>query len=57
MGAPRVPLPDVTAEQSTPFWGPDFDALTHQDPEIAGVVLDELAVSYTHRTLPTTPYV
>lgn len=27
----------------TPFWGPDFDALSHQDPEIAGVVLDELA--------------
>jgi len=24
------------------FWGPDFDALRHQDPEIAGVVLDEL---------------
>jgi glycine hydroxymethyltransferase len=30
------------SEQSTPFWGPDFDALQHQDPEIAGVVLDEL---------------
>jgi glycine hydroxymethyltransferase len=25
------------------FWGPDFDALQHQDPEIADVVLDELA--------------
>ncbi len=25
------------------FWGPDFDALQHTDPEIAGVVLDELA--------------
>jgi glycine hydroxymethyltransferase len=24
------------------FWGPDFDALQEQDPEIAGVVLDEL---------------
>jgi glycine hydroxymethyltransferase len=24
------------------FWGPDFDALTEQDPEIAAVVLDEL---------------
>ncbi len=24
------------------FWGPDFEALTRQDPEIAGVVLDEL---------------
>jgi glycine hydroxymethyltransferase len=32
----------VTAQQSTPFWGPDFDALTQQDPEIAEVVLDEL---------------
>src|SRR5215212_707423 len=27
---------------STPFWGPDFDALQAQDPEIAGVVLGEL---------------
>ncbi len=27
---------------STPFWGPNFDALQQQDPEIAGVVLDEL---------------
>jgi glycine hydroxymethyltransferase len=27
---------------STPFWGPDFDALTASDPEIASVVLDEL---------------
>jgi glycine hydroxymethyltransferase len=27
---------------STPFWGPDFDALQSEDPEIAGVVLDEL---------------
>jgi len=25
------------------FWGPDFDALEQQDPEIAGVVVDELA--------------
>ncbi len=25
------------------FWGPDFDALQQTDPEIAGVVLDELA--------------
>jgi glycine hydroxymethyltransferase len=24
------------------FWGPDFDALAEQDPEIAAVVLDEL---------------
>lgn len=28
---------------STPFWGPDFDALTSSDPEIAEVVLGELA--------------
>ena len=27
---------------STPFWGPDFDALQAEDPEIAGVVLGEL---------------
>ncbi len=27
---------------TTPFWGPDFDALQEQDPEIAGVVLGEL---------------
>src|SRR5829696_3701801 len=27
---------------ATPFWGPDFDALQEQDPEIAGVVLGEL---------------
>ncbi|MBV9486721.1 MAG: serine hydroxymethyltransferase [Frankiaceae bacterium] len=27
---------------STPFWGPDFDALTAIDPEIATVVTDEL---------------
>ncbi len=27
---------------STPFWGPDFDALAAEDPEIAGVVLGEL---------------
>src|SRR3954454_23074478 len=26
----------------TPFWGPDFDALQAEDPDIAGVVLDEL---------------
>jgi len=32
----------VTAQQSNPFWGPDFDALSQQDPEIAEVVLDEL---------------
>jgi glycine hydroxymethyltransferase len=27
---------------ATPFWGPDFEALRHGDPEIAGVLLDEL---------------
>lgn len=27
----------------TPFYGPDFDALEQTDPEISGVVLDELA--------------
>jgi glycine hydroxymethyltransferase len=27
---------------STPFWGPDFDALQAEDPEIAGIILDEL---------------
>jgi glycine hydroxymethyltransferase len=26
----------------TPFWGPDFDALTAEDPEIAEVILGEL---------------
>jgi glycine hydroxymethyltransferase len=27
---------------TTPFWGPDFDALAHEDPEIANVLLAEL---------------
>jgi glycine hydroxymethyltransferase len=27
---------------STPFWGPDFDQLTEVDPEISGIVLEEL---------------
>ena len=27
---------------TTPFWGPDFDELAEQDPDIAAVVLDEL---------------
>jgi glycine hydroxymethyltransferase len=27
---------------STPFWGPDFDQLTAEDPEIASIILDEL---------------
>ncbi len=26
----------------TPFWGPDFDSLAAEDPEIAGVILGEL---------------
>ena len=25
-----------------PFWGPDFAALQHEDPEIADVILGEL---------------
>jgi glycine hydroxymethyltransferase len=29
-------------DETTPFWGPDFDALQAEDPEIASVVLDEL---------------
>src|SRR5882757_1213997 len=29
-------------DASTPFWGPDFDALRRTDPEIADVVLAEL---------------
>ena len=32
--------PDST---SSPFWGPDFAALAHADPDIAEVLLDELA--------------
>ncbi|GAC1326825.1 MAG: serine hydroxymethyltransferase [Mycobacteriales bacterium] len=32
----------MTAGQGTPFWGPDFDALQAEDPDIAGVVLSEL---------------
>ena len=27
---------------STPYWGPDFDALAAFDPDIASVVTDEL---------------
>ena len=27
---------------SSEFWGPDFDALKSQDPEIATIILDEL---------------
>ena len=28
--------------ETTPFWGPDFDALSKEDPEIAGIILGEL---------------
>jgi glycine hydroxymethyltransferase len=31
------------AERPNTFWGPDFDDLSQSDPEIAGVVLGELA--------------
>ena len=27
---------------SVPFWGPDFAALNDEDPEIAGIILNEL---------------
>lgn len=27
---------------TTPFWGPDFNALQEEDPEIAGIILGEL---------------
>src|SRR6266576_1310454 len=30
------------ARNPAPFWGPDFTALQAEDPDIAGVVLDEL---------------
>ena len=33
----------LRAEQRDTFWGPDFDELSRSDPEIAGVVLGELA--------------
>jgi glycine hydroxymethyltransferase len=32
----------MSTSAETPYWGPDFDALAALDPEIAGVVLDEL---------------
>ncbi len=35
-------LDSRTMSADTPFWGPDFDALQAEDPEIAGVVLAEL---------------
>src|SRR5881227_1435169 len=33
---------DATPFSASAFWGPDFDALQAEDPEIASVVLDEL---------------
>src|SRR5438309_6434366 len=33
---------DATPYSASTFWGPDFDALQAEDPEIASVVLDEL---------------
>jgi glycine hydroxymethyltransferase len=35
-------MTEVGMQSAEPFWGPDFSALQAQDPEIAGVVLDEL---------------
>ncbi len=32
----------MTSPPAAPFWGPDFAALSSQDPEIAGVILGEL---------------
>src|SRR5215203_4443507 len=32
----------MTVQRAQPFWGPDLAALEAEDPEIAGVVLDEL---------------
>ncbi|MGZ4508107.1 MAG: serine hydroxymethyltransferase [Blastococcus sp.] len=32
----------MTTAATTPYWGPDFDALASFDPDIASVVLDEL---------------
>ena len=36
---------------STPFWGPDFDQLTEEDPEIASIVLSELDLPEQPRLL------
>ena len=30
------------SDAATPFWGPDFDALQAEDPEVAGIILAEL---------------
>jgi glycine hydroxymethyltransferase len=32
----------MSTPATTPYWGPDFDALAAFDPEISGVVVDEL---------------
>jgi len=39
---PQVAWSLVSERSDIPFWGPDFGALQQEDPEIAGVVLDEL---------------
>jgi glycine hydroxymethyltransferase len=41
-GATAAPSHLERPEMSTPYWGPDFDALAAFDPDIAGVVVDEL---------------
>src|SRR3954470_1483699 len=41
-GHRRTPKTRSRAMSTTPFWGPDFDALQAQDPDIADVVLGEL---------------
>lgn len=40
--AVNTPSSTTSSSHAPTFWGPDFDALQQQDPEIAGVVLDEL---------------
>src|SRR3954471_10517657 len=42
LGDSPAPTSLERAAMSTPYWGPDFDALAAFDPDIAGVVLDEL---------------
>jgi len=39
---PQVAWFLVSERSDIPFWGPDFGSLQAEDPEIAGVVLDEL---------------
>src|SRR3954463_10284644 len=38
-----APQAGATGSGGTPVWGPDFEALATQDPEIAEVILGELA--------------